>query len=69
MDELSLVRLKIQELRKELLELEMQEKRLEQEKMDKEGRIVYSGNGTFTIFLTKEEQEHLNWEIQNTQKR
>lgn len=69
MDELSLVILKIQELRKELLELEMRKRRLEKEQMDKEGRIIYSGNGTFTIFLTKEEQEHLNWEIQNTQKR
>lgn len=51
MDELSLVRLKIQELKKELLELEMEERRLVQEEMAEQGNLVYSGNGTSKVFL------------------
>lgn len=51
MNELSLVRLKIQELRKELLELEMEERRLVQEEMAKQNMLVYSGKGTLDIYL------------------
>lgn len=43
MNELSLVRLKIQELKKELFELERKERRLEQEEMAKQEKYVYSG--------------------------
>lgn len=51
MNELSLVRLKIQELKKELLELEMKERRLVQEEMTKQGKFVYSGQGTLDVYL------------------
>lgn len=44
MNELSLVRLKIQELRKELLELEMEERRLVQEEKGKNKYIAYLGD-------------------------
>ena len=51
MDELSLVRLKIQELKKELLKLEMEERRLMQEEIAKQGNFVYSGQGTLDVYL------------------
>lgn len=51
MNELSLVRLKIQALKKELLELEMEEWRLVQEEKLKQENIIYSGQGTLDVYL------------------
>lgn len=43
MNELSLIRLKIKELKEELLKLEKEEKRLVQEQLAKENRYYYLG--------------------------
>jgi len=45
MNELSLVRLKIKELREELFKLEQEERRLVQEELAKENRYCYCGDG------------------------